>query len=127
MKETPLCINFQRFSGYILAPDEVVLFEKLLFKQYNFGGNCFYYTGEAIENETRIKRRRVDAILCKFEELGFLDCTKMVKKNGSSKAKHFKINYDVLLDDNVLSQIIDHESDYYKTFKEFIKEIVRPF
>lgn len=127
MNKTPLAINFSRFQAYRLAPDEVVLFEKLLFKQYNFGGNCFYYTGEAIESETRIKRRRVEAILYKFEELGFLDCVKIVKRNGSSKAKHFKVNFEILLEEDVLSEIIDKESDYYKEFREFIHEYVHPF
>lgn len=127
MNETPLCVNFQRFSSYILAPDEVVLFERLLFKQLNFGSKPFYYTGEAIESETRIRRRRVEAILSKFEGMGFLDCSKMVKKNGSSRAKHFIIDFDVLLDDNILSQIIDGESEYYKTFKTYIKDYVYPF
>lgn len=111
----------------MLEPDEVVLFERLLFKQLNFGSQPFYYTGEAIESETRIKRRRYEAILYKFQEMGFLDCSKMVKKNGSSKAKHFIIYFDVLLKDSVLSQIIDNESEYYKTFKAFIKELVCPF
>lgn len=127
MNETPLCINFQRYSSYLLSPDEVILFERLLFKQLSFGSKPFYYTGETIESETRIRRRRVEAILYKFEEMGFLDCSKMVKKNGSSKAKHFIIYFNVLLDDSVLSQIIDKESEYYKTFKTYISEIVFPF
>ena len=66
--EAPMCINVVRLQDYLLAPDEVVLFDWLLVKQaYVFNYKPFYYSQRRIEKETRIGRRRFETILRTFK------------------------------------------------------------
>ena len=127
MKETPLCINFQRFGGYLLAPDEVVLFEWFLFKQNCFGVHrSFHYSKPRIEADTRIGRRRQEAIIEKFQKMGFLMCVNIHDSQKGSLTRNFRIDYNVLSKDEVLTQIIDKDSVLYASCKKYI-ESVCPF
>ena len=58
--EAPMCINVVRLRDYLLAPDEVVLFDWLLVKQaYVFHFKPFYYSQRRVESETGNVRKSV--------------------------------------------------------------------
>ena len=124
MSDVPFCLNFSRFADYLLAPDEVVLFEWLLFKQYYFGvRSYFHYSKPRIEADTRIGRRRQEAIIKKFEDMGFLHCITMHDNKKGSLTRNFKIDYGVLANENVLSQIVNEESFLFGDYQKYFSEV----
>lgn len=121
-EEMPLSLNIRRYSDYLLEPDEMVLFEWFLFKQNGYGWNYrFFFSREKIECATRIKRRRVEAIIKRFVDLGFL--TKEVgEENGSRmKVTYYGIDAEVLRDRKVLSQILRAESLTFKELSQWLR------
>lgn len=121
--ELPFCVNFKKCEAYLLPPDEMVLFEWLLFKQNSFGvGNSFYYTRKRIESDTKINRRRQDAIFAKFEGMGFLKRELQIKSGKNSATYHFRIEYEILKNDNVLSQILDIETFVYIDMQRYLEK-----
>lgn len=124
MKDIPFCLNLTRFEKYLLSPDEVVLFEWLLTKQYYFNVHSFFhYSSARIEEETRIGRRRQEAIIKKFKGLGFLEIEKLVKSNGNSITNHFRIDFNSLQTDEVLANIVDKESMLFVDYQKYFKKI----
>lgn len=118
----PLAINLNKLSMYSLAPDEVVLFEWLLFKQSYFGaGYFFYYSRKKIEEATRIKRRRIEAITKMFEDMGFLKTELGVERVTNNQVLYYKVDFKILAKDDCLSSIVDKDSILYKDLKEWLK------
>ena len=124
MNKTPLAINFSRFQAYRLAPDEVALFEFLLFKQSYYGiGMYFYYSKNKIEEELKIGRRRLKAIIEMFEEIGILYSVVEQEGTTNNKTTYFKIDFDRLDEDRFLLNILDCKSDFYVEFKKWVKSV----
>jgi len=89
----PLATNILRFQKYnfnFFATDEVIMFEYLTVKAISFRFKIFWHASSTIEDETGIKRCRLDTILDKFVQLKIATIT--VK--GMPKVKHFKIHFN---------------------------------
>ena len=114
--EIPLCTNIIRLQSYLLAPDEVILFDWFVVKQVSFKFNEFHYSQARIEEETRIKRTRQNVIINKFKEMGFLFSQVRENKETRGRVNYFKVNFDILADKDVLSEIIS-EKDFMSALK----------
>jgi len=107
--EMPLSVNIIKFQNYLLAPDEVVLFEWFIVKSISFKYDEFYYGQQRIENETRIKRTRQDKIINYFSDFGII--RPQVRKNATGgSVRHFYIDFECLCDKKILSEFINPES-----------------
>ncbi|BCI64889.1 hypothetical protein [Coprobacter secundus] len=119
--DIPLCINIIRLQSYLLAPDEVVLFDWFVVKQTSFKYKEFHYSQARIEEETRIKRTRQNVIVSKFKELGFLSSQVRENKETRGRVNYFKVNFEVLADKDVLSEIINENEAIFKNFMQYMK------
>lgn len=107
--EMPLCTNVMRLQSYLIPPDEVVLFDWFTVKQFSFKYKEFHYSQSRIEDETRIKRTRQDAIINKFEKLGFLKTTVKHNEITRGRVRYFNVKFDMLADEDILGEIINPE------------------
>lgn len=119
--EMPLCTNILRLQSYLLSPDEVVLFDWFIVKQISFRYKDFHYSQSRIEEETRIKRSRQDAIMKQFCSLGFLKPEVRVNKVTRGKVKYFNVDFNVLSNANILSQVIDQNQPLFKDYLFFLE------
>lgn len=119
--EIPLCTNIIRLQSYLLAPDEVILFDWFVVKQVSFKFNEFHYSQARIEEETRIKRTRQNVIINKFKEMGFLFSQVRENKETRGRVNYFKVNFDILADKDVLSEIISEKDSIFKSFIQYMK------
>ncbi len=119
--EIPLCLNVIRLQSYLLAPDEAILFDWFIVKQVSFKYQDFHYSQARIEAETRIKRTRQNVIINLFKDMGFL--TSQVRENKITRGRvsYFKVDFEVLADKDVLSEIIDADKPLYKAFVKYLK------
>jgi DNA-binding MarR family transcriptional regulator len=122
MNKTPLSINFGRFQAYRLAPDEVALFEFLIFKQCHFDPySHFYHSQRRLISDLKIKRSRLEKIINTFEGIGFLKTEVKEEGKTNNQVTYFMVDFDILEKDEVLSQIIEKESELYNDFKKWLK------
>ena len=92
--EAPMCINVVRLLDYLLAPDEVVLFDWLLVKQaYVFHFKPFYYSQRRVESETRIARRRFETMVRQFKDQGWLWSEVRQKGPEQGPVRHYAVDY----------------------------------
>ena len=118
----PLAINLNKLSMYSLAPDEVVFFEWLLFKQSYFGASYFfYYSRRKIEEVTRIKRARLESIVKMFEDMGFLKTKLGFETVSNNQALYYNVDFKILAKDDCLCRIVDKDSVLYKDLKAWLK------
>lgn len=119
----PLCTNIMRLQNYLLAPDNVILFDWFIVKQISFKYEPFYYSTQRIEDETHIKRSRQKAIINSFYKVGFMDSYVNANKNGLGNVRYFIINFTSLVDKDCLTQIIDEKKDenYFREFRKYIE------
>ena len=120
----PLSVNVKNLSAYLLDIDEVVLFDWFTIKQsLVFGYKPFYYSLERIEQETRLKRRRIEKVINRFSELGFLSVDVHAKTDGPGRVRYFQIDFSQVVCN--LPRIIDQENktagDFLKYFKALAK------
>ena len=94
--EIPLCINVIRLQSYLLAPDEVILFDWFVVKQVAFKYQDFHYSQARIEEETRIKRTRQNMIISLFKEMGFLTSQVRENKETRGRVSYFKVDFEIL-------------------------------
>ena len=122
MNNVPITISINKFSMYRLSPDEVVLFEFLIFKQNHFDPyGFFYHSQRKIISKLKIKRSRLEKIIKTFEDIGFLKTEVRQEGKTNSLVTYFKIDFDTLGKDEVLSQIIDEKSQLFNDFKKWLK------
>lgn len=114
--EIPLCINVIRLQSYLLAPDEVILFDWFIVKQVAFKYQDFHYSQARIEEETRIKRTRQNIIIALFKEMGFLTSQVRENKETRGRVSYFKVNFEVLADKDILSEVINANEPLFKDF-----------
>ena len=120
--EAPMCINVVRLQDYLLAPDEVVLFDWLLVKQaYVFNYKPFYYSQRRIEKETRIGRRRFETILRTFKDQGWLWSEVMHKGPEQGQVRHYAVDYRRLSEH--LDQIVRYGSATYEIYKTYLAQV----
>lgn len=119
--EIPLCTNIIRLQSYLLAPDEVVLFDWFVVKQAAFKFKEFHYSQARIEEETRIKRTRQNVIIGKFKGLGFLSSQVRENKETRGRVNYFKVDFAVLADKDVLSEIINEKETIFRSFMQYMK------
>lgn len=118
--EIPLCTNILRLQSYLLSPDEVMLFDWLIVKQISFKYKDFHYSQSRIEEETRIKRTRQEAIIKQFCALGFLKPEVKMNKVTRGKVRYFRVDFKTLSDKKILCQVIDEEKTLFKDYLRFI-------
>ncbi|NDV58402.1 hypothetical protein [Bacteroides sp. 519] len=119
--EIPLCTNVIRLQSYLLAPDELILFDWFIVKQFSFHYKEFHYSQARIEKETRIKRSRQDMIISKFHELEFLTTEVKDNKETKGRVRYFKIDFEILADKFILSKIINSEHEIFRAFMKYMK------
>lgn len=121
-KHCPLCVNIQRLATYLLADDEVILFDWLTIKQsLIFGYNPFYYSLERIERETRLKRRRIERVIKRFCAMGMLWVETCQKSDSPGRVRYFWMNFNGVV--QRLPEIIDQESDAANSFNRYFKAL----
>lgn len=119
--EIPLCINVIRLQSYLLAPDEVILFDWFVVKQVAFKYQDFHYSQARIEEETRIKRTRQNVIINLFKEMGFLTSQVRENKETRGRVSYFKVDFEILANKDILSEIIDTNKALFKDFLKYMK------
>jgi len=119
--EMPLCTNIIRLQSYLLAPDEVILFDWFIVKQVSFGYKEFHYSQARIEKETRIKRTRQDAIMMKFVELGLLQTAVKENKISQGRVRYFSVDFEVLAEEDILNEIINQDDNIFGSFLAYMK------
>ena len=121
-KHCPLCVNIQRLASYLLADDEVILFDWLTVKQsLVFGYKPFYYSLDRIEKETRLKRRRIERVIKRFCAMGLLQVATSQKLDSPGRVRYFRMNFRGVI--GKLPEIIDQESDNAEDFKRYFKAL----
>lgn len=121
--EIPLCINVIRLQSYLLAPDEVILFDWFVVKQVSFKYQDFHYSQARIEEETRIKRTRQNVIINLFKEMGFLTSQVRENKETRGRVNYFKVNFEILTDKDILCEIINAKEPLFKDFLKYLKHL----
>lgn len=120
----PLSVNIKRLEAYLLAPDEVVLFDWLVIKQSAvFKYKWFYYSQEQIEKETRIKRRCMERIVKRFRAMGILSTQTRPKPTTGGQVRYFRMEFAVI--SRKLNEIIDKNNEMHKTFKTYFAALAR--
>lgn len=121
-KHCPLCVNIQRLATYLLADDEVILFDWLTIKQsLIFGYKPFYYSLERIEKETRLKRRRIERVIKRFCAMGMLQTETCQKSDSPGRVRYFRMNFQRVVEK--LPEIIDQERDTASEFNRYFKAL----
>lgn len=120
----PLSVNIQRLEAYLLAPDEVILFDWLVIKQSAvFKYKWFYYSHERIKEETRIKRNCFERIIKRFCAMGILLTETRPKPNEQGRARFFRVEFAEI--SRKLNEIIDKNNAMHKTFKTYFAALAR--
>lgn len=123
-KHCPLCVNIKRLAAYLLADDEVILFDWLTIKQsLIFGYKPFYYSLERIERETRLKRRRIERVIKRFCAMGILQVATCQKSDSPGRVRYFLMDFEEV--NKRLPEIIDQGSDDAKDFSSYFKSLSR--
>ena len=122
IENVPLAINQNWLGAYLIPPDEIVLFEFLLYKQNYFGVSSYYYFSKRkMEDELKIGRKRLNAILKDFQDMGFLSVEIGLETTTNNSTTYFKIDFKQLAKDDVLSKLINKDCEYYNKLKKWMK------
>ncbi len=116
----PLATNILRLHDYLLAPDEVVLFDALVVKSISFHYKTFYYSQQRIEREMRIKRTRFEKIIKMYEEMGWLTTyiDKIPETDG--QIRYFYVNFTTLAQPEILGKIVRGESGLFADMQAYM-------
>lgn len=121
-KHCPLCVNIQRLASYLLADDEVILFDWLTIKQSRvFDYKPFYYSLERIERETPLKRRRIERVIKRFCAMGMLQVATCQKSDSPGRVRYFRMDFKGVV--NKLPEIIDQERESAEDFCRYFKAL----
>lgn len=120
----PLCVNIHRLATYLLADDEVILFDWLTIKQSMvFDYKEFYYSLERIAKETRLKRRRIERVIKRFCAMGILLTKTLPKADSPGRVRYFIMNFGAVVER--LPEIIDQSSKNVADFRKYFKALAR--
>ncbi len=122
LNESPLCVNLQRLTAYLLPTDEIIFFEWLTVKQfYVFGFLPFYYSNDRITKEIHINRKRLEVIIKRFVAMGILrtETSYNTSDQRGGKRKTYFVNFANVL--RKLQEIIDQEHELSQTFADFFR------
>lgn len=121
-KHCPLCVNIQRLGHYLLADDEIIMFDWLTIKQsLVFGYKPFYYSLERIERETRLKRRRIERVIKLFCAMNILRVSTCQKSDSQGRVRYFRMDFKGVVER--LHEIIDQESEAASSFERYFKAL----
>lgn len=121
-KHCPLCVNIQRLATYLLADDEVILFDWLTIKQsLIFNYKPFYYSLERIERETRLKRRRIERVIKRFCAMGMLQIETCQKSDSPGRVRYFRMDFKGVVEK--LPEIIDQDKETAEEFCRYFKAL----
>lgn len=121
-KHCPLCVNIQRLATYLLADDEVILFDWLTIKQsLIFGYKPFYYSLERIERETRLKRRRIERVIKRFCAMGMLRVETCQKSDSPGRVRYFRMDFKGVVEK--LPEIINQDKETAEEFCRYFKAL----
>lgn len=119
MPEIPLCTNILRLQSYLLAPDELILFDWLIVKQISFHYKPFHYSQARTEQETRIKRTRQEMIIAKFKEWGLIAVDVHENEVTKGQVRYFSFSFQRLTDHSILGLIIKNTVPLYINFRQY--------
>ncbi|HMK16624.1 MAG TPA: hypothetical protein VK492_00370 [Chitinophagaceae bacterium] len=89
----PLATNFRKLQTYnfkFFSTEEIIIFELIIVLATSFGKQKeFYHSSAQFENETGIKRTKLDTILDRFVDLNIISIT----VHGMPKRKWFIVNF----------------------------------
>ena len=120
----PLATNIQRLGAYLMAPEEVALFDWFVIKQSRiFNNGWFYYSGERIEAETRIKRRTLERVVKRFEAMTILATSIRHKPNEIGRARFFRLDFAAIVER--LPEIIDKRNELFGEFRAYFKNLAK--
>lgn len=124
--KNPMSINIlklQRYNFKYFSLEEVVFYEYLVIKAQSFGFKQFYHSTATIENETGLKRHKLDSIIAKFKKNGILD----VEIKGFPLVKHFTVNFIKI--QSLLTQIYQFakEDNFIGVNNKLLDDFYNPF
>ncbi len=93
--KNPMAINIlklQRYNFKYFQLEEVVFFEYIIIKAQALGFKPFFHSSATIADETGIKRTRLDRIIHRFVNDGYIH----VEVRGMPKVKHFEVDFNVI-------------------------------
>lgn len=105
-------INVDACNDCLITSDYLTLLEWVIKKTAIFGYKEFYYTKENIIKEIGYKRRRLDAMIDYFEDMGVLYVT--TGKQGMNKVTFFTIFFDKLLES--LPKLFRYDTFGYRAY-----------
>ena len=117
----PLCTNVLRVHDYLLSPDELIIFDSLVVKAISFHYKRFFYSQKRIEKETRVKRTRYEAIIKKFEEMGFLQTYVDKMPNSEGQIRYFYVNFQKLTEEEVLTKLVREKSTLFGAMRAYME------
>ena len=117
----PLCTNVLRVHDYLLTPDELIIFDSLVVKAISFHYKRFFYSQKRIEKETRVKRTRYEAIIKKFEEMGFLQTYVDKMPNSEGQIRYFYVNFPKLAEEEVLGKLVREKSTLFGAMRAYME------
>lgn len=117
----PLCTNVLRVHDYLLTPDELIIFDSLVVKAISFHYKRFFYSQKRIEKETRVKRTRYEAIIKKFEEMGFLQTYVDKMPNSEGQIRYFYVNFPKLAEEEVLVKLVREKSTLFGAMRAYME------
>lgn len=117
--------NQLRTQYYLLPPDELILLDWLIIKAFYFNFDSFYYSYNRIIQETRINRRRLTAILTKFESIGLIKTYVGGNADARTRVTHFHVLFEGIKAN--LPQIIDPDKgkEYYRGWLDRLNNAIK--
>lgn len=111
-------IKLQRYNFNFFKLEEIILFEYLIVKAISFKKE-FYHSSATIEEETGIKRGKLDSILQNFCTLGFIS----IDVRSFPKVKYFTVNFHWILENlnNIYNQKNLADDEFVELAKNFFQ------
>ena len=104
-----------------VTPDELIIFDSLVVKAISFHYKRFFYSQKRIEKETRVKRTRYEAIIKKFEEMGFLQTYVDKMPNSEGQIRYFYVNFPKLAEEEVLGKLVREKSTLFGAMRAYME------
>lgn len=116
----PLCTNVLRMHDYLLAPDEIAIFDSLVIKAISFRYKPFFYSQKRMEKETRVKRTRYEAIIKKFENWEIIQTYVDRMPNTEGQIRYFYVDFHKLSQPEILAHIVNETSTLFLLTQEYM-------
>lgn len=117
------CLNVLRYESYKLDPAEAVFLDWAIVNTKYFNFKEFYHTAKVVEKELRIGVSKQNAIIKKFEAMGFFKHIIKPNFNGMGKKRYIYVDFHALAEKKVLELLIDSKEnpDYFNAYLNQMK------